>query len=120
MLSATLTADMRHVQLYDSGAERFQEWVLSASVFPAYVRLLYLAANPVLAHPLYDLYEEGDSSDEEGTRGGGGDGQPMSPEAQATAAFAAAQHDAPKAAAARSVNLSHRSAASGRCLVGCC
>jgi hypothetical protein len=78
------------LQLYDSEAERFQEWVLSSSVFPAYVRRLYLAANPVLAHPLYDLYQQGDSSDEEGDRGGG-DGQALSPEAKATAAFAAAQ-----------------------------
>ena len=77
-------------QLYDSEAERFQEWVLSSSVFPAYVRRLYLAANPVLAHPLYDLYQQGDSSDEEGDRGGD-DGQALSPEAKATAAFAAAQ-----------------------------
>lgn len=64
--------------------------MLSSSVFPAYVRRLYSAANPVLAHPLYDLYNEGDSSDEEeGTRNG--DAGPISPEAKATAAFAAAQ-----------------------------
>jgi hypothetical protein len=80
------------LQLYDSEAERFQEWVLSSSVFPAYVRRLYLAANPVLAHPLYDLYQPGDSSDDEGDRSG--DGQALSPEAKATAAFAAAQQGA--------------------------
>lgn len=82
------------VQLYDAEAERFQEWQLSSHFFPSYVRLLYLAANPVLAHPLYDLYDEGDSSDEEEATGSraADDGQPMSPEAKATAAFAAAQH----------------------------
>ena len=64
--------------------------MLSSSVFSAYVRRLYLAANPVLAHPLYDLYQQGDSSDEEGDRGGD-NGQALSPEAKATAAFAAAQ-----------------------------
>ncbi len=73
------------VQLYDAEAGRFQEWVPSASFFPAYVQLLYAAANPVLGHPLADLLDP-ESEGREGDEGREG-----TPEEKASAAFAAAQ-----------------------------
>ncbi len=76
-----------YAQLYDTEVQRFQEWVPSSAFFPAYVRLLYAASNPVLAHPLADLLDvEGSDEDEAGRE--------KTPEEKAAAAFAAAQSGA--------------------------
>lgn len=51
--------------VYDTGEEKFQEWVPSATFYRKYIRLLYTAANPLQSHPLKDFDAEDLPSDDE-------------------------------------------------------